>query len=92
MGVAELARLKSYDRNLKVGCCIVEGGRIVGLGYNGFVRGIENKLETWEKKKKCEYLQHAEVNAINHSCFKDSGRVTLYVTCYPCEKCIREIS
>lgn len=37
MGVAELARLKSNDPFLKVGCCIAEGQRIVGLGYNGFV-------------------------------------------------------
>jgi deoxycytidylate deaminase len=67
---------------------VVQGWKIIGLGYNGFARGIPSTTLRWSKGKKDEYLQHAETNALNFSHFERKRKyITLYVTCVPCEKC-----
>ena len=56
----------SKDPSTQVGCVIVNDKRVVvGLGYNGFPRGVEDTPERLnDRPTKYLMVQHAEVNAI----------------------------
>lgn len=76
----------SKDPSTKVGCVLVDARRIVvGLGYNGFPRGVEDREDRLsDRETKYQMVQHAETNAIANS----SGRGnTAYVTHAPCANC-----
>eukprot|EP01102_Stenamoeba_stenopodia_P019906 TRINITY_DN7614_c0_g1_i1.p1 TRINITY_DN7614_c0_g1~~TRINITY_DN7614_c0_g1_i1.p1 ORF type:complete len:559 (-),score=104.12 TRINITY_DN7614_c0_g1_i1:61-1737(-) len=92
MGVAEVMRHRSKDKAFKVGCCVVDVAtrKILGLGYNGFLAGIENDEKRWVEDKD-NYLQHAEVNGITFSNTDDLSDSIMYVTCLPCNDCALKI-
>ena len=96
MGVALLSAKRSKDPSTQVGACIVnEDKRIVGIGYNGFPRGCEDKIFPWEREgkfltTKYAYVVHAEVNAILNSSSNLNG-ATLYVSLFPCNECAKVI-
>ncbi|MCR5307886.1 MAG: dCMP deaminase family protein [bacterium] len=96
MGVALLSAKRSKDPSTQVGACIVnEEKRIVGIGYNGFPRGCDDKIFPWEREgkfltTKYAYVVHAEVNAILNSSTKLDG-ATLYVSLFPCNECAKVI-
>ena len=96
MGVAILSSKRSKDPSTQVGACIVnENKRIVGIGYNGFPRGCEDKIFPWEREgkfltTKYAYVVHAEVNAILNSSANLDG-ATLYVSLFPCNECAKVI-
>ena len=57
----------------QVGACIVGSDQIIlGIGYNGFPRGVDDKTLPWAKmsrdgsklQTKYPYVVHAEANAI----------------------------
>lgn len=72
----------SKDPSTKVGAILVQdGNRIVGLGYNGFARGVNDSEERYNHREtKYQFVVHAEVNAILMAGEKAKG-ATLYV--YP---------
>ena len=96
MGVALLSSKRSKDPNTKVGACIVnEEKRIVGIGYNGFPVGCDDKKFPWNREgdfldTKYPYVVHAEPNAILNSNSKTVG-CTLYVSLFPCNECAKLI-
>lgn len=98
MGVALLSSKRSKDPNTQVGACIVnQEKRIVGIGYNGFPYGCDDKVFPWGNDKtkneldtKYPYVVHAEPNAILNSTANLSG-TTLYVTLFPCNECAKLI-
>ena len=96
MGVALLSAKRSKDPSTQVGACIVnENKRIIGIGYNGFPRGCEDKIFPWEREgkfltTKYAYVVHAEVNAILNSSANLDG-ATLYVSLFPCNECAKVI-
>lgn len=96
MGVALLSAQRSKDPATQVGACIVnDRKRIVGIGYNGFPRGVEDDQFPWEKKSewlnsKYPYVVHAEPNAILNSTVSLENS-TLYVTLFPCNECAKLI-
>lgn len=60
----------SKDPSTKVGAVIVDPvtKSIVGLGYNGFPRGVNDDEERYaERELKYKYVVHAELNAILNS-------------------------
>jgi len=81
----------SKDPNKQVGAVITEKNRVVGIGYNGFPRGIADtpyRLETKELKNLI--MIHAEVNALYSSGGKGD---TIYVyPCLPCSQCLGNIA
>ena len=85
----------SKDKNTKVGAVIVnDSNRIISTGYNGFVIGCNDSIESrYEKDKKYLYTEHAERNAIYSAAEKgDSTRnATIYMQLYPCVDCARAI-
>jgi dCMP deaminase len=70
----------SKDPSTKCGAVIVNDDKIVvGIGYNGFARGIEDSDERLNNRPlKYELVVHAEVNAILMAGNKAKGS-TLYV-------------
>ena len=99
MGVALLSAKRSKDPNTKVGACIVnQKKRIVGIGYNGFPMGCDDKVFPWANSKdadtldtKYPYVVHAEANAILNSNIGGLDGATLYVSLFPCNDCAKLI-
>jgi len=94
---ALVAAQRSPDPNTQVGACIVDiKNRTLGLGYNGFPRGISTSQFPWERegkdplKTKYPFVVHAEKNAIYNANSSVAGG-TLYVTMYPCNECAKDI-
>jgi dCMP deaminase len=96
MGVASLSRLRSKDPNTQVGACIVNANkRIIGIGYNGFPFGVDDKTFPWTAEgtfldSKYAYVVHAEANAILNATADLRGS-SLYVNLFPCNECAKLI-
>lgn len=96
MGIAKWSSKRSKDPNTQVGACIVTpDNKIVGIGYNGFPRGISDDAFPWDAKGSFEetkypYVVHAEANAILNAT-QDVKGCRLYVTLYPCHECMKLI-
>lgn len=96
MGLAHLSALRSKDPNTQVGACIVDKNKkVVSIGYNGFPRGLSDKVFPWGreggfKDTKYAYVVHAELNSILNSPRTVEGCV-LYVSLFPCNECAKAI-
>lgn len=98
MGLAWMYAAFSKDPSTQVGSCIVSPDNyVLGLGYNGPPRIIEDDSFSWERPKnldvfnKYDIIVHAEINAIDHSESADLHDATIYVTAMPCPRCMLEI-
>lgn len=80
----------SKDPNTKVGAVIVNDSKqVLGIGYNGFPRGINDDPELYKDRvKKHSLVVHAERNALDNS-FTDVSGATMYVTLFPCNECAK---
>jgi dCMP deaminase len=80
----------SKDPSMKVGAVIVDSSnRVLGIGYNGFPRGVKDTEERYADRLGFKYpaVVHAEVNAILNS-YVDLRGATLYCsTGVPCPDC-----
>lgn len=96
MQMCDLISRRSKDPNTKCGAVIVdEQNVIVGLGYNGWPRGILQNDLPWDREgalheTKYAYVVHAEANAIYNS-NKDTKNCKLYVNLFPCNECAKII-
>ena len=96
MGTAQLSSKRSKDPKTQVGACIVNHeNKIVGIGYNGFPKGISDDDFPWQDQG--EYLQtkypfvvHAEANAILNAS-QNLNDCKLFVTLFPCNECTKII-
>ena len=85
--------LWSKDPSTRVGAVIVDSERrIVGMGYNGFPRGVhDDALRYNNKAQKNNLVVHAEANAILNAVSSVKG-CTVYVwplfTCNECAKLV----
>jgi len=97
MGTAILSGKRSKDPSTQVGACIVdENKRIVGTGYNGAPRGIDDADFPWEREgdflnTKYAYVCHAELNAILNSTKESLNGCTIYIALFPCNECAKAI-
>ena len=86
----------SKDPSTKIGAIAVgKKGQVLSQGYNGFPRGIEDKVEYYkDRETKYKYVVHAEMNVIynasyNGVCLNGS---TLYVHGLPvCSDCAKGV-
>lgn len=96
MALAHLSAVRSKDPSTQVGAVIVDSNnRVVGLGYNGFPRGCDDKEFPWEREgefldTKYAYVVHAELNAILNA-NKLIENCRLYVSLFPCNECSKAI-
>jgi dCMP deaminase len=94
--MAELIAERSKDPSTQAGSVIVNPNKIIiGLGYNGFPRGIHDDDLPWERsggflETKYAYVVHAEENAIYNSNAQTKG-CTIYTTLFPCNECTKTI-
>lgn len=93
MKQAESVAERSHDIETKVGAILVknDSGAVVAQGYNGFVRGADDKTLPKTRPEKYPYMVHAEQNLIancaRHGISMDN--TTLVITLSPCTSCMR---
>lgn len=83
----------SKDPSTKVGAVIVDDKkRIVGMGYNGFPRGVDDSIKSYmDKELKHKMVVHAEANAILNAVKQVEG-CTIYVwPLFSCQECAKLI-
>jgi len=95
MNIAILASLRSKDTT-KVGSVLVLNKKVIGMGYNGFPSGIDEKQLPTSREGdfldvKYTYTIHSEQNCILNSSVYDISGSTLYVTLFPCNECAKII-
>lgn len=94
MELAHRVATWSKDPATQVGSVIVnERKQILGIGFNGFPRGIEDDEEKYaDREVKLLYVSHAERNALDN-CLIDlhNQNATLYCTFFPCTDCAKGI-
>lgn len=96
MSIALVTSLKSKDTNTKVGAVLVDKEQhIIGTGYNGFPRGIDDDALPMERNgewldTKYPYVVHAELNCILNSIMSAKG-CTMYCTLFPCNECAKAL-
>jgi dCMP deaminase len=81
----------SKDPSTQVGAAIVnEDRQVLGLGYNGFPRGVEDHVHRYyDRPTKLLFVAHAERNALDNAA--DVKGATLYSTLFPCTDCAKGI-
>lgn len=96
MRIAHVIADRSKDPSTQAGAVVIDKDNIVvGLGYNGLPRGIDNEKFPWDRKgkfleTKYAYVCHAEENAIYNS-NKDTSDCKIYCTLFPCNECAKTI-
>lgn len=82
----------SKDPKCSVGAIITDSQRrVVGLGYNGFPRGVSDDVARYaDKYVKEKLVVHAEANAILNAA-RVSG-CAIYTTKFPCSECAKLIA
>jgi dCMP deaminase len=91
MGLALMISAFSKDKDTQVGAIITSSdNRPLGSGYNGAPKNIDDNSFSWERPGKRDFIEHAEVNAIDYSNGDLKGS-TLYCTSFPCKSCMLRI-
>lgn len=88
LGLAKVVSQRSHDEQTQHGCVITDSShRILGVGYNGFARGLQdNKLPT-TRPDKYPWMIHAERNALSNCVVRPDNGIA-YITGQSCNDCI----
>lgn len=88
LGMAKVVSQRSHDIQTKHGCIITDSNhRILGLGYNGFPRGLDDTLLPNTRPEKYHWMIHAERNALSNCVIRPENGIA-YVTGQSCNDCI----
>ena len=92
--VASLSAMRSRDPVKKTGACIVnDENRLVGIGYNGMPRGIDETLLPMDENdpisSKRFYVCHATMNAVLNKNQQSLRNCRIYCTHIPCNECAK---
>jgi dCMP deaminase len=84
---------QSHDVHTKVGAILInpKTGAVMAEGYNGFIRGAQDKQLPTSRPQKYDYIIHAETNLICNavrSGVQTDGAI-VYCSLSPCVKCLR---
>ena len=85
---------RSIDPHTLHGAVIVDkNGRILSTGYNGPIKKCEDNKIPLTRPAKYLHFIHAEENSIinYYGSAQDIKGSTIYITGYPCSKCLRMI-
>jgi len=97
MRMAHIIAERSKDPSTQAGAVIVdESNVVVGMGYNGFPRGISNNSLPWGKEGRYEdtkyaYICHAEENAIYNAGGRSTRNCKIYSVFFPCNECVKAL-
>lgn len=88
LGLAKVVSQRSHDIHTQHGCVITDrNNRILGVGYNGFPRGLEDSKLPTSRPEKYDWMVHAERNALSNCIVRPDNGVA-YVTGQSCCDCI----
>jgi dCMP deaminase len=88
LGLAKVVSQRSHDVHTKHGCVITDkNNRILGVGYNGFPRGLNDKELPTTRPEKYPWMVHSERNALSNCVVRPDNGVA-YVTGQCCNDCI----
>lgn len=87
---------RSQDPSTQAGAVVVsENNIVVGVGYNGWPRGIKSEDLPWDREgdfenTKYAYVCHAEENAVYNANNTTEG-CKIYCTLFPCNECAKTL-
>lgn len=88
LGLAKVVSQRSHDMQTQHGCVITDSNhRILGVGYNGFPRGLNDKELPNTRPEKYPWMIHAERNALSNCIVRPENGIA-YVTGQCCNDCI----
>ncbi|MBP6859718.1 MAG: dCMP deaminase family protein [Candidatus Magasanikbacteria bacterium] len=96
MRMAHVIAERSKDPSTQAGAVITtENNVVIGMGYNGFPRGIDNDQLPWEREggfldTKYAYVCHGEENAVYNATTSVKGG-KIYCTLFPCNECTKTL-
>lgn len=96
MQMAHIISERSKDPSTQAGAVVVDKNNVViGMGYNGWPRGIDTDALPWEREggtteTKYAYICHAEENAI-YNANNPTKDCKIYCTLFPCNECAKTI-
>ena len=85
---------RSIDPHTVHGSVIVaQNGRILSTGYNGPIKKCDDSKIPLTRPEKYQHFLHAEENSVLNyfGSSQDIEGSTIYITGYPCSKCLRMI-
>lgn len=91
LGLAFVVAQRSHDSQSQHGCVITDKDhRILGTGYNGFARGLDDTVLPTVRPAKYDWIIHSEMNALSNCIIKPEGGVA-YITGEPCCPCLMQL-
>lgn len=88
LGLAKAVAQRSHDVHTQHGCIITDKQhRILGVGYNGFPKGLDDQYLPTTRPEKYQWMIHSEKNALSNCVVRPDGG-TAYVTGQCCNECI----
>jgi dCMP deaminase len=88
LGLAKVVSQRSHDIHTQHGCVITDrNNRILGVGYNGFPRGLDDTKLPTSRPEKYDWMVHAERNALSNCIVRPDNGIA-YVTGQSCCDCI----
>lgn len=88
LGMAKVVSQRSHDIHTQHGCVITDSNnRILGVGYNGFPKGLDDSQLPTSRPEKYFWMTHAERNALANCIIRPENGIA-YVTGQCCNDCI----
>lgn len=91
LGLAKIISLRSHDSQTQHGCVITDQNhRILGVGYNGFPKGLDDSKLPKTRPDKYPWMIHAERNALSNCVIRPDNGIA-YVTGQCCNNCVMSL-
>lgn len=91
LGLATVVAQRSHDIHTQHGCIITDRNNLIlGTGYNGFPRGMDDSTLPTSRPEKYHWMIHAEKNALSNCTHKPTDGIA-YVTGQCCNDCIMSL-
>jgi dCMP deaminase len=88
LGLAKVVSQRSHDIHTQHGCVITDQNhRILGVGYNGFPKNMDDTLLPTSRPDKYYWMIHSERNALSNCVIRPDNGIA-YVTGQCCNDCI----
>lgn len=88
LGLAKVISQRSHDIHTQHGCVITDlNNRILGVGYNGFPKGLDDTNLPTSRPDKYHWMVHSERNALSNCVIRPDNGIA-YVTGQCCNDCI----
>jgi len=91
LGLAKVISQRSHDIHTQHGCVITDQNhRILGVGYNGFPRMMNDSILPTTRPEKYDWIIHAERNALSNCTIRPDNGIA-YITGQCCNDCIQAL-